>query len=87
MDVLKSTARPSGNGESPSTLADPGVPSLILPEDVQEFQEILRREFGEDVPEVEAWARLSDLVTLVRMLLGPLPEDPSVGTSSNVLQP
>jgi hypothetical protein len=87
MDEHELAATTSGNGESGRQRSESAVPSLIRPEDVNEFREILRRDFGEEVGEVEAWERLSDLVTLVRMLLGPLPEDPSLGTSSNVLQP
>ena len=87
MDEHELSAGASGNGRIQAVQAGITAPSLIVPEDVQEFQEILRRDFGEEVGEVEAWGRLSDLLTLVRMLLGPLPEDPNMAPSSNVLQP
>jgi hypothetical protein len=51
-------------------------PSLITQADAEEFRKILKRDFAEEVDLPEAWRRLSDLVSLVRMLLGPLPEDP-----------
>jgi hypothetical protein len=62
----------------PSPLSDPCLlrRSRLAQADAEEFQRILKKEFGEEVALPEAWNRLHDLVTLVRMLLGPLPEDP-----------
>jgi len=44
------------------------------------------RDFGEEVDLPEAWQRLSDLATLVRMLLGLLPEDPDRDRSGSATE-
>ena len=42
--------------------------------EVRRLQDILRRE-GEELTLAQAWARAIELLSLFRMLLGPLPED------------
>lgn len=48
-------------------------------EKVIEFQRLVREECGLELPIEEAWARATRLVTLYRMLMGPIPEDPESG--------
>ena len=43
--------------------------------EVRRLQDILRREGESDVTLDQAWARAIELLSLFRMLLGPLPED------------
>jgi hypothetical protein len=43
--------------------------------EVRRLQDILRRD-GEDLTLEQAWARAVELLSLFRMLLGPIPEDP-----------
>lgn len=44
--------------------------------DIDEFKGIVRREFGVELSDHDAWARVIELLHLVRSLLGPIPEDP-----------
>jgi hypothetical protein len=44
---------------------------------VLEFQQIMREECGVTLDDAEAWARARELANLYRILLAPLPEDPS----------
>lgn len=48
----------------------------LTPEDIAEFREIVRAETGVLMDEGEAWNRATELIALVRMLIGPMPEDP-----------
>lgn len=43
--------------------------------EVRRLQDILRRD-GLDLTMEQAWARAIELLSLFRMLLGPIPEDP-----------
>jgi len=45
--------------------------------EVRRFQDILRREGEAEVTLDQAWARAIELLSLFRMLLGPLPKDPA----------
>ena len=45
--------------------------------DVEEFRAILQTECGETVSLDEAWSRAIEVLALCRMLLGPLPDDPT----------
>jgi hypothetical protein len=57
----------------------------LTPADVEEFRDILRFECGETLSLEEAWSRAIEMLALCRMLLGPLPDDPSaVQTSSGL---
>jgi hypothetical protein len=47
--------------------------------EVRRLQDILRRG-GQDVTIEQAWARAIELLSLFRMLLGPLPEDRASGS-------
>lgn len=54
----------------------PDLPGYsFTPEEIREFQAILREETGVEVPSGEAWNRAIELVALVRMLVAPYPED------------
>jgi hypothetical protein len=54
--------------------------------DVEEFRDILRSECGETLGLEEAWSRAIEMLALCRMLLEPLPDDPSaVQTSSGLV--
>jgi hypothetical protein len=55
--------------------------------DVAEFQQIMRDECGVVLDDTEAWNRATELVTLYRTLLGPIPEDPERAASSNMVPP
>ena len=46
--------------------------------EVERFRDVMRRESGTELTMAEAWARAIELLALFRMLLGPLPEDPSL---------
>lgn len=49
----------------------------LTPDDVREFQRIVAEETGVQMNEHEAWGRAIELIALVRMLPGPIPEDPA----------
>ena len=51
---------------------------------VDEFRMLLERECGVSLSLDEAWRHATKLVSLYRMLMGPLPEDPAVRTSETV---
>lgn len=44
--------------------------------DIDEFKGIVRRECGVEMSDREAWSRVIELLSLYRMMLGPIPEDP-----------
>jgi hypothetical protein len=48
--------------------------------EVRRLQDILRREGESEVTLDQAWARAIELLSLFRMLLGPLPEDEGART-------
>jgi len=52
--------------------------------DVEEFRAIMQEESGVALTETEAWNRAIELINLVRMLLGPIPEDPESAGSQIV---
>jgi len=58
----------------------------LAPEDMAEFQALLRRECNLHLDTSEAWRRATQLIDLVRMLVGPIPEDsgekPPISSSS-----
>lgn len=47
-------------------------------EEIEEFRKLIREETGLELSHQEAFDRATELITLVRMLTGPLPEDPDV---------
>ncbi|MFH0828803.1 MAG: hypothetical protein V1907_01325 [Candidatus Kerfeldbacteria bacterium] len=47
----------------------------LTPDEVDRFRDIMRRECGVELTPEQAWARAIELLSLFRMLLGPLPED------------
>jgi len=49
----------------------------LTPLEVERFRGIMRGESGMELTTTEAWARAIELMALFRMLLGPLPEDPT----------
>ena len=50
----------------------------LAPTDVEEFRAILQTECGETLSLEEAWSRAIEVLALCRMLLGPLPDDPTI---------
>lgn len=50
----------------------------LTPGEVERFRQIMRRECGVELSPEQAWARAIELLSLFRMLLGPLPEDRSL---------
>lgn len=61
--------------------------SGLTPKKVREFQQLMREECHVDLSFEDAWARSTQLVALYRMMLGPIPEDFGVRTSSHVTPP
>lgn len=59
----------------------------LTPSDIEGFREILRTECGEEISMADAWTRATEVLSLFRMMLGPIPEDRSAGPAagSNVL--
>jgi hypothetical protein len=53
--------------------------------EVGEFRDILKSECGESLSLEDAWSRAIEVLALCRMLLGPLPDDPSVVQTSSGL--
>jgi hypothetical protein len=49
---------------------------MLTPQDIKEFQALITQETGKSMDAAEAWARATELVTLTRVLMGPIPEDP-----------
>lgn len=45
------------------------------PGDIAEFQRVVRKETGVELSEHDAWNRATELIALVRMLCGRIPED------------
>jgi len=68
---------------APTVLSSEG-PSLS-PRDVDEFRALLQAN-GVQLDASTDWKRASQLVSLVRMLLGPLPEDPEVQRQSTLAE-
>jgi len=50
----------------------------LAPSDVEEFRALLQEEGGETISLDDAWSRAIEVLALCRMLLGPLPDDPSI---------
>jgi len=48
----------------------------LTPEDIREFQKLIATETGVQLSVQAAWDRAIELISLVRMLTSPLPEDP-----------
>lgn len=70
---------------SPPASFDSLSHSPITAEDIEDFRTLIRTECGVEMDEQEAWDRVIELVSLYRMFLGPLPEDPEgVRTSSGL---
>jgi hypothetical protein len=65
MDERAPSATASGSGGFALTQAD-----------IDEFKGIVGKEFGVEISDRDAWARVIELLHLVRSLLGPIPEDP-----------
>jgi hypothetical protein len=60
----------------PTTQSGPLSVTILSADDIAEFQSLLEREAGVRLDTSAAWKRATQLVSLVRMLLGPIPEDP-----------
>lgn len=48
----------------------------LKPEEIREFQALIAQETGVQLSTQDAWDRAIELISLVRMLVSPLPEDP-----------
>jgi hypothetical protein len=70
------------------TCADERPTSQLTQDDIAEFRAVIRSETGVELTDGEAWSRAIELVAMVRMLLGPIPEDregsPDSGGSNDV---
>ena len=60
----------------PTTQSGPLSATILSADDIAEFRSLLEREAGIRLDTSAAWKRATQLVSLVRMLLGPIPEDP-----------
>lgn len=63
--------------DNPPDYQQKNAPSL-RPEDIREFQQLVRQCCGVSLEDGEAWTRATQLVDLLRMLMRPIPEDPEV---------
>jgi hypothetical protein len=72
-----------------SELLPPSPPSAVAqslsPQDIEEFRALLDQT-GVHLDTSAAWKRATQLVSLVRMLLGPLPEDPRVQRQASLAE-
>lgn len=82
---------PCDQPEATDNIQTDGIGFLFTQGDIDEFKAIMKEECGEVLSNREAWDRATDLVSLFRMLRGPIPEDPErnmrrpgVQTSSNL---
>jgi hypothetical protein len=67
----------SSSSAAATTDAPDSTPTHALsPEDIREFQDLVRHETGVDLSAQEAWDRAIELIALIRMLIRPDPEDP-----------
>lgn len=67
----------------PPQYSGPTSGTILSADDIAEFQRLLNREAGVQLHTSAAWKRATDLVSVVRMLLGPIPEDPEVDLLSS----
>lgn len=68
----------SASLSDPSIARGEHIPFSPTQADVSEFQFIMRGECGVALDNAEAWNRMTELVTLFRMLMAPIPEDPQL---------
>lgn len=54
-----------------------GTAGLLKQEDIDEFRRLVKEYCGIELTNEEAWSRAIELVSLYRMMLRPLPEDPA----------
>jgi len=59
-------------------------PMILTATSVEEFRALLR-ECGVALDVDESWRRARELIALYRMLMSPIPEDPGVQTSGDLL--
>jgi hypothetical protein len=59
-----------------------GAEGSLTRSKVEDFQSLVEHERGIRLDPNQAWRRASQLVSLYRMLMGPIPEDPGVRTSA-----
>ena len=58
-----------------SELTETEPPIALTSADIEEFRSLVESETGVKLDTVAAWNRATELVALVRMLVGPMPED------------
>lgn len=61
---------------TPDFSPDHHEPLNLSQADIEEFKVLMRQECGVELENQEAWNRAIELISLYRMLIGPLPEDP-----------
>lgn len=72
----------------PASYGEPSDAGFVLNQaDIDEFKGIIRREFGVEMSDRDAWNRVIELLNLYRMLLGPIPEDPEAQPRQAGVQP
>ncbi len=71
LPTTRFNASPSGSDPS----AESREAFRLTPSDVEEFRRIVERECAVRLDPQTAWRQATRLVDLVRMLLGPIPED------------
>lgn len=72
----------------PETTAEHTGPTAALSRTaVEEFRALMLKECGVALSLEDAWRKVTKLVSLYRMLMGPLPEDPAVRTSETLPSP
>jgi len=75
------------NPSTPSPDSTRSVGFALTKADIDEFKAIVSQESGLEMDDKTAWNRVTELLNLYRMVLGPIPEDgeaPGVQTSSHL---
>lgn len=82
MSSYSNAETPAGSGASWGSARD--HPTVLTPADIREFQRLVHDRCGVALTDVEAWNRASVLISLYRMILRPIPEDPGSDGSSDI---
>lgn len=73
--MIDANSQVEGNGTERSSPEPEPAGHTLGPEDVAEFQQLLAEETGVALPDEDARTRATELIELVRMLHGRIPED------------
>lgn len=72
--------------EPPNAERDARSPGFALSQaDIDEFKQIIHREFRVEMNDHDAWGRVIELLNLYRSLLGPIPEDPEAAQGRSAI--